>query len=200
MQSTHGGGRCEVRPLPQPGYRLAHARVRRDIAWFGPDDVATISRTLVKNVGNAMNPERVGEALSRIGAEVQYAQTELQKLKPEGDAQERTDEAGAAFEAIYKTIQFDVSSEWATLLQKLGLGPLYDVNAIGPPEVNARFILDWLWDDLASLEKVIRRSDESAESPTLGVLLRAVGTEMLTAFAVLQDELEPLLKRSPPER
>lgn len=154
------------------------------------------------------NVGRVGQALSDILREATYGLDELGKLPLRGIAVPFGSDAEMVLKSIANTVQYDVNGEFDTLLGKLGLGPIFDEDAKGPPGVNARFIVEWVGQDLDKLDRLIRKID-AASGPAAGgtpaldcgsllMLLQAVGAPMFGALALLHDDLRPLLGVVPP--
>lgn len=144
-------------------------------------------------------------AIGHMGGEAEYGLEKLRRLDSEGRGTEFLAEARAVLEAIRTTVMFDVKNEYHTLLGKLGIAPVYDPDAQGPPSVNVGFILRWLGDDLVQLNQLIRKVRGSgaagstlrpdADRDLLELLLEAVGTEMLRSYSLLGEALEQLQQR-----
>ena len=145
----------------------------------------------------------VRQALSAIGSEAAYGLRELGKLEAEGRGTEFLAETRAALEALGNTIRFDANNEYLTLLGKIGIGEVFDLDAKGPPSVNARFILKWVMEDLVKLNALIQKVRAACpaggvtrvelDCSLLAMLLEAVATGMLGAFGTLRRELGKLL-------
>ena len=143
-------------------------------------------------------------AIGHLGGEAEYGLKELRQLESEGRGTDFLAEARAVLEGIRTTVIFDVKNEYHTLLGKLGLAPVHDPDAQGPPSVNVRLILSWLRDDLVLLDQLIRKVRESctagstlrpdADRGLLVLLLETVGTEMLKSYSSLREALELLLQ------
>jgi hypothetical protein len=146
----------------------------------------------------------VARALHRLVAEANHGLMELSKLEKEGRGTEVLPEAVKAREAIRATAMFDAKGEYETLLQKLGRGPVVDKDAVGPVAVNVKMIRNWFLADLARLNSVIERTDAmkagthdsavESNNQMSGMLLRALGAEMLEAFGKMADALDAVVK------
>jgi hypothetical protein len=149
----------------------------------------------------------IRQSLLKIRAEADYGLTELKTLEAEGRATEFHAEAMGVLSSVRDTVIFDVENEWQTLMQKLGVGPVVDADAVGPVSVNAAFIVSWLRSDLLALDRLITRLrttppiGDSKASPDLGVLvllLEAVGGSTVAALGNVRRELGPVLDSRDP--
>ena len=162
---------------------------------------------LVSKMSPANNTSDIGVRLSRLIEEAYYGLAELAKLKEEGKEIPLFPEAIRALEHIRNTTMFDTMNEYHTLLQKLKLGPVVDADAIGAVEVNVRMIHNWTMEDLWILHAVIQEKDvgQTSREPSqdqlnnqlLGLLLRAVRTQMLNAFSRMSDALDAIEGKEP---
>ena len=141
-----------------------------------------------------------------IRAEAEFALQELKRLDAEGLGSEDMSQAREALYAIRVTATYDVMGECATLMQKLGVGPMNDPDAKGPPSVNAKFIVSWLFEDLRRLHGIIQAFESKsagAQPPEsnlerhldiLVFLLMEAGVQMYQAWDEIHNALTPLLE------
>jgi hypothetical protein len=143
--------------------------------------------------------DEVKPALQCFVSAADYGLKELNTL---GEKARRAGFFLAALEAlkeIRKTAAVDAKREYETLLQKLGLGPVVDADAVGRPKDNADRIREWIWADLATLNSIVRQMDAVIGNTDIsGVesnnqiavrVLRAVATDMLDGLANLNSAL-----------
>jgi hypothetical protein len=133
----------------------------------------------------------IRQSISRVLREAELGSTELKRLQSEGRTADAAPETQKVLESIRNTAMFDLNDEHETLAQKHAGGPVNDPDAKGPPNANARFIVEWLASDLTHLDPLIRKLRDSgqgdhtlstrADFTPLVTLLETVGTEMLKA-------------------